>query len=146
MKAPFSRVVHLLSAVLRVRGAISNPAPNCGMHQAPVETLSQGPTRKPRYTSVFRLHSDTQAVPAFHCARMLKGIFFEMHALKTQQHAVCQCLRTLPKRERFFKVRFDTRLPDLKTPRFHPSKLQKEGHQGHLQRISCEVRCGQKLD
>ena len=27
----------------------------------------EGPTRKPRHASVFSMHSDTQAVPAFHC-------------------------------------------------------------------------------
>ena len=35
----------------------------------------EGLTRKPRHASVFRTHSDTQAVPTFHCIRMLKGIF-----------------------------------------------------------------------
>ena len=34
-----------------------------------------GPTRKPRHASVLSTHSDTQAVPAFHCIRMFKGIF-----------------------------------------------------------------------
>ena len=32
----------------------------------------EGPTRKPRHASVFSTHSDTQAVPAFHCIRMFK--------------------------------------------------------------------------
>ena len=32
------------------------------------------PTRKPRHASVLSTHSDTQAVPAFHCIRMFKGI------------------------------------------------------------------------
>ena len=34
-----------------------------------------GPTRKARHASVFSTHSDTQAVPAFHCIRMFKGTF-----------------------------------------------------------------------
>ena len=37
--------------------------------------LLEGPTRKPRHASVFSTHSDTQAVPAFHCIRMFKDIF-----------------------------------------------------------------------
>ena len=35
----------------------------------------EGPTREPRHASVFSTHSDTQAVPAFHCIRMFKGNF-----------------------------------------------------------------------
>ena len=34
----------------------------------------EGPTRKPRHASV-STHSDTQAVPAFHCIRKFKGVF-----------------------------------------------------------------------
>ena len=37
-----------------------------------VENL-EGPTRKPQHASIFSTHSDMQAVPAFHCFRMLKG-------------------------------------------------------------------------
>ena len=37
----------------------------------------EGPTRKPRHASVFSTRSDTQAVPAFHCMLMFKGIFFD---------------------------------------------------------------------
>ena len=40
------------------------------------------PTRKPRHASVFSTHSDTQAVPAFHCIRMFKGIFSTRALLK----------------------------------------------------------------
>ena len=29
--------------------------------------ILEGSTRKPRHASVFSMHSDTQAVPAFHC-------------------------------------------------------------------------------
>ena len=39
--------------------------------------LVEGPTCKPRHASVFSTHSDTQAVPAFHCIQMFKGIFFD---------------------------------------------------------------------
>ena len=35
------------------------------------------PTRQPQHASVFSTHSDTQAVPAFHCIRMFKGKFFD---------------------------------------------------------------------
>ena len=40
----------------------------------PLQSL-EGPTRKPRHASVFSTHSDTQAVLAFHCIRICKGIF-----------------------------------------------------------------------
>ena len=36
--------------------------------------LRRADTRKPRNASVLSTHSDTQAVPAFHCIRMFKGI------------------------------------------------------------------------
>ena len=42
----------------------------------------EGPTRKPRHASVFSTHSDTQAVPAFHCIRMFKSIFSTRAFLK----------------------------------------------------------------
>ena len=42
--------------------------------------------RRPR--SVFSTHSDTQAVPAFHCIRMFKGIFFDTRVFKTNRQAV----------------------------------------------------------
>ena len=44
--------------------------------------ILEGPTRKPRHASVFSTHSDTQAVPAFHCTRMFKGIFSTRAFLK----------------------------------------------------------------
>ena len=40
-------------------------------------SILEGPTRKPRHASVLSTHSDTQEVPAFHCKRMFKGIFFD---------------------------------------------------------------------
>ena len=37
----------------------------------------EGPTCKPRHASVFSTHSDTQAVPAFHCEyELFKSILF----------------------------------------------------------------------
>ena len=42
----------------------------------------EGPTRKPRHASVFSTHSETQAVPAFHCMRMFKGIISTRAFLK----------------------------------------------------------------
>ena len=50
--------------------------------QVLVGLLLEGPTRKPRHASVFSTHSDTQAVPAFHCIRMFKGIFSTRAFLK----------------------------------------------------------------
>ena len=44
-----------------------------GSHYTGVSQL-EGPTRKPQHASVFSTHSDTRAVPAFHCIRMFKGI------------------------------------------------------------------------
>ena len=40
------------------------------------------PTHKPRHASVFRMHSDMQAVLAFHCTRMFKRIFSTRVLLK----------------------------------------------------------------
>ena len=60
--------------------------------------LLEGPTRKPRHASVFSTHSDTQAVPAFHCIRMFKSIFSTRAFLKrTHRHAVYHCLKEGPK-------------------------------------------------
>ena len=56
----------------------------------------EGPTRKARQASVFSTHSDTQAVPAFHCVRMFKGIFSTRVFFKTHWHAVYQCLKKPP--------------------------------------------------
>ena len=42
----------------------------------------EGPTCKPRHASVLTTHSDTQAVPAFHCIRMFKGFFSTRAFLK----------------------------------------------------------------
>ena len=58
-----------------------------GYHQLPYKkSVSvhplEGPTRKPRHASVFSMHSDTQAVPSFHCIRMFKGIFSTRAFLK----------------------------------------------------------------
>ena len=54
------------------------------------------PTRKPRHASVFSTHSDTQAVPAFHCIRMSQGSFRHASVFKTHQHAVYQYLQKPP--------------------------------------------------
>ena len=40
-------------------------------------TNLEGPTRKPRHASAFSTHSDTQAVPTFHCTRTFKRHFFD---------------------------------------------------------------------
>ena len=44
--------------------------------------ISLGPTRKFRHARVFRTHSDTQAVPAFHCIRVSNGVFSTRAFLK----------------------------------------------------------------
>ena len=54
----------------------------------------EGPTRKPRHASVFSTHSDTQAVPRFHCIRMFKGIFSTRAFLKLR-YALTRCLPML---------------------------------------------------
>ena len=41
-----------------------------------IGTPLEGPTRKPRHASVFSTHSDTQAVPAFHCKNECLKTFF----------------------------------------------------------------------
>ena len=41
-----------------------------------------GPTHKPRHASVFNTHSDTQAVPAFQCIQMFKGLLSTRAFLK----------------------------------------------------------------
>ena len=60
--------------IAHVRGKISWPARKVTEIPVVVRNL-EGPTRKPRHATVFNTHSDTQAVPAFHCIRMFKGIF-----------------------------------------------------------------------
>ena len=77
-------------------------------------TTLEGPTRKPRHASVFSTHSDTQAVPAFHCIRLcLKACFRQAKRFKTHRHAVYQCLKKPPiffRHASVFKknARFDT--------------------------------------
>ena len=69
-----------------------------GMWRFPAAFLSlEGPTRKPRHASVFSTHSDTQAVPAFHCTRMFNSIFSTRVFFKTNRHAVSHCLREVQK-------------------------------------------------
>ena len=51
----------------------------------------EGPTRKRRHASVFSTHSDTQAVPAFHCI-MFKGIF-STRTFKTHRHEIDHCVK-----------------------------------------------------
>ena len=50
-----------------------------GLYTGECYTL-EGPTRKPRHASVFSTHSDTQAVPAFHCEYEYLNALFR-HAL-----------------------------------------------------------------
>ena len=54
-------------------------------------------TQTPTRHSVFSTHSDTQAVPAFHCIRMFKGIFRRSSVFKTHRHAVYHCLKKVQK-------------------------------------------------
>ena len=75
----------------------------------------QGPTRKPRHASVCNTHSDTQAVPAFDCIRMFKGIFRHASVFKTHRHAVYQCLKEVQKLFRHASV-FKTRISTLACP------------------------------
>ena len=57
----------------------------------------EGPTRKPQHASVFSTHSDTQAVPAFHCIRMLKGTFFDTLAFLKRTDTLLPLLKRGPK-------------------------------------------------
>ena len=78
----------------------------------------EGPTRKPRHASVFSTHSDTQAVPAFHCIRVFKGTF------STRAFFFYAPTRCLPLFKRgpktistcfFFIARFDMRVSVFKS-------------------------------
>ena len=72
----------------------------------------EGPTRRPRHASVFSTHSDTQAVPAFHCIRMFKGKFRHASVFKTHRRAVFHCLKEVQKPFRHasvFRTRVSTR-------------------------------------
>ena len=51
-------------------------------------------TQTPTRNNVFSTHSDTQAVPAFHCIRLcLKAVFRHARVFKTHRHAVYHCLK-----------------------------------------------------
>ena len=78
----------------------------------------EGPTRKPRHASVFSMHSDTQAVPAFHCIRMSKSIFFETRFFKTHRHAVYHYLNEVQKPFRQASVLKRALLKNLLMPLF----------------------------
>ena len=86
----------------------------------------EGPTRKPRHASVFSTHSDTQAVPAFHCIRLcLKAFFRHASVFKTHRHAVYHCLKEVQEPFRHasaFKTRVSTRACPFLNARFRPSK------------------------
>ena len=72
----------------------------------------EGPTRKPRLAGVFSTHSDMQAVPAFHCIRMCKGVLFRHASFKTHRHAAYHCLKEVQKpfqHASVFKTRVSTR-------------------------------------
>ena len=97
----------------------------------------EGPTRKPRHASVCSTHSDTQAVPALHCIRMLGGNFSTC-VFKTHPHAVYQCLKKPPTFLRHASV-FETHVSTrsclfLKRAFFCPSKIPGlgSGMSGHL--------------
>ena len=58
----------------------------------------EGPTLKTRHASVFSTHSDTQAVPAFHCEyECLNAFFRHASVFKTHRHAVYHCLKEVQK-------------------------------------------------
>ena len=65
-------------------------------------------TCKLRHASVFSTHSDTQAVPAFHCTQMFKGIFSTSAFLKCTD-----MLSTIAQKRS--KTHFDTRVSVFKT-------------------------------
>ena len=55
------------------------------------------PRNKPRHASIFGTHSNTRAVPAFHCRNeCLKAFFRHASVFKTHRHAVFQCLKKPP--------------------------------------------------
>ena len=62
------------------------------------ELRRAGPTHKPRHASVFSTHSDTQAVPAFHCIRLcLKASFRHASVFKKHRHTIHHCLKEVQK-------------------------------------------------
>ena len=76
-----------------------------------------------RHASVFSMHSDTQAVPAFHCIRMFKGHFFDTHFFKMHRHAVYHCLKEVQKPFRHasvFKTLVSTRACPFRKRAFSP--------------------------
>ena len=89
-------------------------------------SLLEGPTRKPRHASVFSTRSDTQAVPAFHCIPMFKGIFSTRYVFKTRRHAVYHCLKDVQNifdTLVFLKRAFRHARVHFYNARFRPSKF-----------------------
>ena len=98
----------------------STYSPTSRLSEGATGPSSEGPTRKPRHASVFGTHSDTQAVPAFHCIRMFKGIFRHASVFKTHH-----CLKEVQKPFRHasvFKTRVSTRACPFLKRAFRPSK------------------------
>ena len=83
----FPKVTMLLSGV---RSECASPRP--------CHTLRRADTQTPTRHSVFSTHSDTQAVPAFHCIWLcLKAFFRHASVFKMHRHAVYHCLKEVQK-------------------------------------------------